>query len=176
MARALLNAKYGSYLLSESFFPSTITNSPVQTSTFTTLYASNLNVSQTSILSSITADLIDGQFLFGVDVNASGSLVASNAYISSINGSVYPMTATGLAFPVPDDVGNYYFSTTSATVPVLSKVTSNSIVLATLQVPDLDDKYNWLVSTAPSASTLTFEMANPLTNPTVGISWHVSQF
>ena len=83
--------------------PYSSSNPPPLISTFTTL-----NVSQTSLLSSITADLIDGQFVFGVDINASGSLVASNVFLSSINGVAYPGPANNTSnwslYPAISDI------------------------------------------------------------------------
>jgi hypothetical protein len=103
--------------------------------------------------------------------------------ITSINGQPFsnpplPTTATGTASPQAADWGNASF-TYLVPVTVGQTVTVNSIVMATLTVPDQpNDQSVWLVSCkTTNAGAINFVMASNITdNSELVLSWFISKF
>ena len=104
-----------------------------------------------------------------------GAFGTANQYLTSDGAKIVwknpPVNLTGNASPGSGDIGATSFFVT------LPGITTASIVLATLTVPDQPgDQSVWLVSTVPTTDTITFNMASIITiGSQLVISWFVSQ-
>ena len=133
----------------------------------------NLQLLNNNILG---ANLIAGVTLrtTGIELDnlaAPGPAVLTLSPGGTILNNGLPLIYTGRATVEGGDVGQ-----TSFTVPVNPAVSANSIVIATIQVPDQPGDQNvWLINTVPGPGTLTFNLAAPITaGSQLVISWLIT--